>query len=200
MTLIFVAVCFRLDVSPFVVSFLCFLFEVILRIFGAITGYLNWGVLFCRSQLPFCLPRWPTLGVPFVYDDFWLSGLSKILTWECAPNLLYLIELRDRHVPFVFFHQMFIVTQILSCFRLPFSWIVAEAQCYGSRVHNFELMNKTLELAQQSFVFMGCASIWATHCSELSICSPERGQFIFCESHWWSPINFTRINTGTFGR
>lgn len=109
-----------------------------LRTFSAITGYLNWGSLFCCSPLLFYRASWSTLDVPLVHIDFWLSRSDKCSwTWSSAQNLLYSLE----QVLSVYsisssvqFHADF-----SSYFWSPFDWMVTEAHCqkYGCCVHRF---------------------------------------------------------------
>lgn len=60
-------------------------------------------------------------------------------------------------------------------------------------------MNNAVELAEQSYAFLGLASNWVTRCFDVLKCYPELGKSIFSKSRGESPIGRTRTKIRTCG-
>lgn len=134
------------------------------------------------------------LGWLLLFQSTFVSSLTLIgcrlfvcLQWFLAvtlrPVLLDLIKCAE------FLAFEWIAGQILSCLWTPFGWIVTEAQ-----------RQITVEFAEHREFFLVFASVWATRYFEVSKGYPKPWKSIFRESHCKSPIEFTRIKNGTFGR
>lgn len=123
MTLNLIAAYLQLNVSSLFVSFLSSLFRIILQTFGAVTDDLTLSSLFCCSPFSLYRSRWSTADVPFVCSEF---GLLQLLPKQLfldlikLQNLLYSLELRDTHFPFVLFLPAFNFTWVFVQFLATF--------------------------------------------------------------------------------